>query len=85
MPKSAKQETLERISKIKSPVDGVYSGRLSGDDLELLAAVAEQMVNRNESSLSSQETHLIKAFRSLNDTQRDGAVKLLTALDPSEI
>ena len=52
MPKSAKQETLERISKIKSPVarrvvekiaDGVYSGRLSGDDLELLAAVAEQV------------------------------------------
>jgi hypothetical protein len=88
-----KHETLERISEIKSPVarrvvtkiaEAVYSGRLSGNDLELIEAVAEQMANRNESSLSQEESNLIKAFRSLNDSQRDGAVRLLTALDLSE-
>ncbi|HGO9799633.1 TPA: hypothetical protein ACLEB8_004821 [Pseudomonas aeruginosa] len=85
------QNLLERIEQIESPVarrvigkiaEGLFAGRLSGEDLELLADIAERIADRSESSLDEDELLLVRKFRQLNERQRQGAMMLLSAVPP---
>jgi hypothetical protein len=92
MSATQKQQTLDRIDRIESPVarrvirkiaEGMYAGRLSGEDMELLACIAERMSDRSESSLNPEEHSLVTNFRRLTDHQRTGAMMLLSPIAPN--
>lgn len=87
------QNMIERIGQLKSPVvrrvigdiaDAVFAGRLTGEDMELLAGIADRIADRSESSLNDQELLMVKRFRQLNNQQREGAVMLLSAVTPND-
>lgn len=85
-------ETLQRIDQLESPVarrvikriaEGMYSGRLSGADMEILGGIAESMAARSEASLDPTEFKLVSKFRQLTSRQKEGAVMFLSAcVDP---
>ncbi|HEJ2342215.1 TPA: hypothetical protein ACWLUJ_005730 [Pseudomonas aeruginosa] len=90
--RTVEQEMLERIEQIESPVarraigkiaEGLFAGRLSGDDMELLDAIAQRIADRSESSLSEDELLLVMQFRRLNERQRQGAMMLLSTVTPN--
>lgn len=82
----------ERVEQIESPLarrvigrimDGRLSGRLSTDNLEIIAMIAENLAARNESSLGKDERLLVMKFRSLNEDQRMATVNLISAFKPN--
>lgn len=85
-------EQLECFESIKSPAArrlltnlaiGAYTGRLSDDDMEIIAGVAEAMASRNTGPLSAQESTLVEGFRALTDRQQQGVVLLVDTFAPA--
>jgi hypothetical protein len=89
---AGRNRDLERIEQIKSPVaraciksisDAAYSGRITGDQVEILGLFAQALADKNDmliKGLDEQEDRLVKAFRRLSASQKQGALMLLDAV-----
>lgn len=88
--RQAIQELVERIESPEAQrlvgklADSLLSGRLSDEDLELLAPFAEPVDDSPVTSLTDDEKLLLSHFRRLNHQLREGAVQLLKAVAPYE-
>lgn len=94
------QDMLNRFERLESPVArrlfrrlalGAFSGRLSEDDLEVVASLAEHMAAQNaqrvemdSASITAGEMALVQSFRRLTPRQREGAKMMLDVFKPAD-
>ncbi|EMA2592507.1 TPA: hypothetical protein L6A07_24940 [Pseudomonas aeruginosa] len=94
------QDMLSGFERLESPVArrllrrmalGAASGRLSEDDLEVVASLAEHMAAQNaqgveidSASITAGEMALVQSFRRLTPRQQEGAKMMLDVFKPAD-